>query len=483
MNGEDDFAQAGDVQRLVGRGYKLDCCRHFVLKVTDPPQARNFLEALCRGGFLVPTPSRQHGGVPAPPPQQGVDVGFTFQGLVALELHPDYLNVFREKAGAFADGPIARAATFLADTGANAPARWDGAFQSSNAHVLVCTHAGDRARLDALASALGSLPGAARLANWDSELEGHRLYRGSGECRQSIEHFGFPDGISIPGIRGIQRPHRGRRLYAPGEFLLGYPDEDGVDPWRLINPGNRTNPWLLPDNRAADLAGFFRNGSFGVLRKMEQDVAGYADSLDRWALLLGAGRDTDQWRAYVAAKLSGRWANGSVVKPGQVTAPQAPPGHGSLNEFDFSDDRAGDGCPFGSHIRRMNPRSDPVVPFRSRPLIRRGMPYGEPYQPGEQGGPRGLLGLFFCASLEDQFEHLIGQWANANPMGPDNRGRAKDPIIGRHERPLSSFDIPMPDRSRRQLDGFERRVTTRGTLYAFFPGIRGVSRIARRGLP
>ena len=48
----------------------------------------------------------------------------------------------------------------------------------------------------------------------------------------------------------------------------------------------------------------------------------------------------------------------------------------------------------------------------------------------EPAKKRGLLGLFFCASLEDQFEHLLSQWGDATPMGPPNRGTAKDPFIG-----------------------------------------------------
>ena len=79
------------------------------------------------------------------------------------------------------------------------------------------------------------------------------------------------------------------------------------------------------------------------------------------------------------------------------------------------------------------------------------------------------MGLFFCASLEDQFEHLLAEWGASNPMGPHNRGNAKDPMMGNQD-PSAVFDIPMPEDELRQLDGFTRFVTTRGTLYAFFPG-------------
>ena len=46
------------------------------------------------------------------------------------------------------------------------------------------------------------------------------------------EHFGFQDGISQPGIRGLTRPLRpnqglpGQDLIWPGEFIYGYPGQD-----------------------------------------------------------------------------------------------------------------------------------------------------------------------------------------------------------------------------------------------------------------
>jgi hypothetical protein len=128
----------------------------------------------------------------------------------------------------------------------------------------------------------------------------------------------------------------------------------------------------------------------------------------------------------------------------------------------------------------MNPRDDPVVPIRRRPILRRGMPYGPLYDP--KGGadnkkPRGLLGLFFCASLEHQFEHLVGQWANDTPMGPNNRGNARDPLIGQNDPARHVYDIPLSDTATLALRGLEPFVTTKGTLYAFFPSLSAIKRL------
>ena len=57
-------------------------------------------------------------------------------------------------------------------------------------------------------------------------------------------------------------------------------------------------------------------------------------------------------------------------------------------------------------------------------LIRRGMPYGPAYDPSHKrdGNPRGLLGLFLCANLKDQFEAVMSRWISApegaSPQSP-----------------------------------------------------------------
>jgi hypothetical protein len=150
-------------------------------------------------------------------------------------------------------------------------------------------------------------------------------------------------------------------------------------------------------------------------------------------------------------------------------------GAAALDDFDFSTDADGHGCPFGSHVRRMNPRADGVVPFRRRPLIRRGMPYGQAYAEDEEDGlRRGLLGLFFCASLEDQFEHLVSEWGDGTPLGTPNRGSSKDPLIGNHTQGHAPFDIPVAEGPLRQLNGMAPFITTRGTAYLFFPGLNAL---------
>ena len=181
--------------------------------------------------------------------------------------------------------------------------------------------------------------------------------------------------------------------------------------------------------------------------------------------------------ATVRAKLLGRWDNGQVVSPLPAALPQ-PASRAGLNNFDFHNDPHGLGCPFGAHIRRMHPRADPVVPVRQRPLVRRGIPYG-PTAATDPTAERGLLGLFFCASLEDQFEHLLAEWGNKNPFGVPNPSTAKDPLIGNHEGDGGVFAIPTATGAQSQLRGFTPFVTTKGTLYSFFPSLPSLAILAK----
>jgi hypothetical protein len=262
------------------------------------------------------------------------------------------------------------------------------------------------------------------------------------------------------------------QMHAAGDFILGYENGQRCNPWLLVDPGPRRNPWLPPIARVK--REFFRNGSFGIVRRMEQDVGGFEAFVHRCAVKHNVSA------AYIKAKILGRWENGSVVRPDEREQPRTAPSAAQLDAFDFRADRDGLGCPFGAHMRRMNGRDTHLAQPRARPLIRRGMPYGRAFDAANpsDGVDRGLLGVFFCASIEDQFEHLLSSWANANPLGPRNRSTVKDPLIGNHADPTRVYEIPRENEKVMRLDGFRSFTLTRGTLYAFFPGKTALRMIA-----
>ena len=104
----------------------------------------------------------------------------------------------------------------------------------------------------------------------------------------------------------------------------------------------------------------------------------------------------------------------------------------------------------------MNPRHSTVAGNSGlkRRLVRRGLPYGPPYDPGnpDDGIERGLLGLFIGVSLKDQFEFLMSDWANKGSFAPGLRG-TRDAIIGDNAAPDASFLIPREGQPTLQLSG------------------------------
>ena len=121
----------------------------------------------------------------------------------------------------------------------------------------------------------------------------------------------------------------------------------------------------------------------------------------------------------------------------------------------------------------MNPRGEAVPhAVRARPLLRRGMPYGEDWCGKADGKKRGILGQFFCASIEDQFEHLVAQWGDRVPIGSADRGGARDPLTGAHAAGDGAFEIPLGEKKRPlRLAGLRPFTRALGVAYPFYPSL------------
>jgi Dyp-type peroxidase family len=339
-------------------------------------------------------------------------------------------------------------------------------------------------------------------------LERHRKVLG-GEARFHVietqptakgidyEHFGFRDGISQPVIRGTQRFSKGsssRDVVEPGEFILGYRNNQGYYPPTTTvgmesDAKNRlptvlaTSPSRFPSFEPGNSAirDFGRNGSFLVIRQLAQNVAGFNDFLakqvkelepyDGLAGIEGARID-EKW---LAAKLMGRWQDGTplIVRPGADKLENAPKHLTRDNDFGYGmDDPQGLHCPFGAHIRRANPRDsldpdDPdeqAVTNRHR-LLRRGRTY-EVEAVGDATQSQGLLFTCLCADLERQFEFVQQTWLRSPAFaGLQNE---PDPIVGWQEPKQRVFTIPTASGPLR-LHKVETFVTVRGGGYFFLP--------------
>jgi len=362
--------------------------------------------------------------------------------LRALGLDEASLASFPEE---FKQGMVPRA-EMLGDTGANHPDHWVGGLASPDLHAIAILFARDgpeRAR---------------RLAEHDKLLE-----RCDGvEVLSSLElqatppfdyahdHFGYRDRISQPVMKGtgeVPTPGSGAPL-APGEFILGYPDEDGP-------PALQPQPEILS-----------RNGTYMAYRRLQEHVGAFRDFLRQHG-------QTPEEQELVAAKLMGRWRSGAPL----VLAPNvddAALGADMQRNNDFNykqDDPHGYAVPLGAHCRRMNPR-DTAANMNRRRIIRRGATYGPPLPESapEDGVERGIAAFVICASLIRQFEFAQNVWINDKNF--HELGNERDPIIGTQD---GTLEFKIPKRPiRRKITGVPAFTTVRGGAYFFLPGLRAL---------
>lgn len=458
-----------DVQGNILRGYNKARVRHVVLQVADAAMARAWLRAtLGPDRSVAPAVTiAAHWG--DRPPDVCFNVAITFAGLKALGVSDSTANSFPE---AFQQGMAARASK-LGDWGDSAPENWHPWFRDSDAvHLIATLHADTSDLLDSherlMTSGLASQAFRVRGRNEGGRYNGDQV------------HFGYRDSISQP--RFFKTDASDDQPMAPlGTVLLGY------------RTALEQLTWSLPDPPVLGM-----NGAFNAFRVLEQDVAGFEDFLDRGAGQLlgsdaadellppgsernfGAGTTRlDAMREVLAAKLAGRWRNGTPLALSPHNPSPDPPV--SMNAFDFSDDPGGLKCPFSSHIRRANPRSGMIVQRvanHTRRLVRRGYPYGPRFDRSKPDGiERGLLGNFLCANLAAQFEAVQYDWINLGLQDPRITG-SNDPLLGANEPDASWFDLPT-SRGAIRLRGFRRFVRTRGGAYTFLPGVSALRWLSR----
>jgi deferrochelatase/peroxidase EfeB len=227
--------------------------------------------------------------------------------------------------------------------------------------------------------------------------------------------------------------------------------------------GYRDEDKMLP---AAPPPPFARNGTFMVLRKLHQDVAGFTALRDRLA-----EHDFNHDRELAAAKLVGRWPDGTPLVLRPHSSPESPAiAAPERNDFRYANDPRGYACPIGAHIRRANPRDSlhgGEIRTRRHRIIRRGMPY-------EEGPDRGLVFVCFNASIARQFE-VVNRWLRDG--GPFGLGRDADPLtVGRAPGTsgMTTFqgDVPVIAETGDPL------VWARGGEYLFLPSLSALEELA-----
>ncbi|MGE0542898.1 MAG: Dyp-type peroxidase [Dehalococcoidia bacterium] len=459
-----------DIQGIILRRYPMPVARHFLLAVRDPAAARAALGLLVSGDEAA-APQVSSSATPVPTIAYRLYVGITWPGLVALEVTDRVPSLSFRSFPAFVAGAAARA-VMLGDSGASAPEHWISGFGSDSGHVLVTLYGRGRAELAEYSDRLSALftcnDAFSEIWRGDGEALIEKDQNGvSGYVRKA--HFGYTDAITEPVIRGGPGPYPPER-------------QQPCDPWIFVLMDEAPN-YYVPD--PPELG---RNGSFAVFRIEEQDVAGFENFLQSQKDRIDP--------ELLAAKLMGRWRNGVPLALSPDT--DSPPGGiapDQLNNFDYvnadgSGDPWGERTPIGAHIRRVNPRGQPIkgqgVPGGSNNdhrILRRALPYGPTYVPSEpyDGIERGLIGHFINAIIENQFEFVLREWINnADAVGAVRLDpHSKGVITGTNDPSDSVFEIPQPGgASPIRITGFSSFTTTRATAYCFLPSITALKFIA-----
>ena len=417
-----------------------------------------------------------HGADPPNLKATWVNVSLTIDGLsMLLNTNPrDALN--GQGFTSFVAGPL-QSADFNGDTGSSDPGHWVVGKPNQTIHALLNIQSDDPNALQA------------KIQEMQTLVNQHNLtlvFEQSGEtlpdALRGHEHFGFKDGISQPGVLGFDPSdphntgqvlgHPGTEIIAAGEFILGLVPE----------PGSGGQPFSPPASSHLD---WMNNGSFLVFRRLRQDVPGFVGQITS-SLPADGSLNADM----LGARVVGRWKSGTPVdlspdKDNNLTD------DGRINNFDFTDDDGGFHCPRFAHIRKVYPRQQDFAGNRARRVIRRGVPFGAPFNPAGGSGQdanaeRGLLFIAYMSSIENKFEFLMQAWVNnpgfSQPNSSSGPEPGTDPIIG-------DLSLPciMPRRARPNLEldfnGFvntsgHRFVDTTGTVYAFAPSISNLNKIA-----
>jgi Dyp-type peroxidase family len=409
---------------------------YLAVRIDDPHAGRQLLRALLP--LLVPVSSYD----PTRPASLGV--ALSYAGLEALGVPADSLASFPEQ---FRQGMAARA-EYIGDVGENAPEHWEKPLGTKDVHLVIAALARDTSLMQTLVkaadNAIRELPGVTAIWSLDVHVP-----------PDGREQFGFKDGISQPAVEGTDivgsNPHEAP--LKPGEFVLGYPDENG-------DVTSIPQPTVLG-----------RNGTYVAFRKLHQRVAAFRRYLHENAADAGD-------EELLAAKCVGRWPSGApLALAPELDDPELGADDERNNAFMYGDDPRGLKCPVGAHVRRMNAR-DAVITgeVRLHRMIRRGTNYGPSLPPGtleDDGADRGLMFAFVGARLDRQFEFVQREWINDGKFigAPDEH----DPLIGVSDG--GTFTVPRRP-IRRRLTGLPNFVVNRGGEYCFMPGLRALRWLA-----
>lgn len=498
MNPDLDF---DDVQGLVRFAFgKMHRAYFYLVRIKDVSAARAWL----LNAHI--TTARELN----PPPSTALQVAFTVDGLKALGVPSEAIAGFAPEFLSGMAGDESRSRR-LGDLGKNAPSGWRWGHPDNSPHLAVMMYGKEGAMDECEAEFKGS--------SWDTAFE--VLQRLETSHLGDVEPFGFVDGISQPVVdwKGERKIHGDQLQYSNvvslGEFLLGYSNEYNEYTDRpLLDASSHRASELLPALDQPQKKDLGRNGTYLVMRQLEQDVRGF------WQFVDKAAEADPEKRRRIAEAMVGRAIDGAPLVPVQL---QTIPGISddekdrAYNQFTYSSDPNGDRCPFGAHIRRSNPRNadfpnpvkgmishllqtfgfgrknirdDLMSPTRFHRLLRRGREYGDRLTPEDalQDKPdpsvHGLHFICINSNIARQFEFVQGAWLMSTKF--NGLSEESDPLMGNRE-PVRGcpdpnlFSIPNGNGLSERCAGLPQFVTVRGGAYFFLPSLRALKYFASVG--
>jgi Dyp-type peroxidase family len=468
--------ELSDIQGFLVRGYKrMQYSRYLLMQVTDAAAAKKWMHTVA---------AQLTTGVHHPSTDHNIDtcinLAFTAPGLQALGLDDDNLQNFTRE---FREGMTTpHRQRLLGDAHSSAPTEWNwGGPNNETVHMMVMLFAAKEQELkDYYAETVSTFTtgGLKEIMH----IDGQNLEEGR-------EHFGFRDGMGQPVIEGSGRKGPEEDIIETGEFIMGYKNEYGVFPDTpyVTTPQGNLN-LLDADAGGSGYKDLGRNGSYLVFRQLKQDVCAFWNFMNQQTKKEDGSVDvTGSTR--LASKMIGRWPSGAPL----VKFPDADPGFvDNDNSWSYHKlDKEGAKCPFGSHIRRVNPRDnfedngikESLTLSKRHRILRRGKLYGQPIVAGplncDVQEEVGLLFVCFNADISRQYEFIQYTWANYPKF--KQLYNDPDPIIGVADKPRDgvqqNFTIQEKPASR-TVNNLQRFVQVRGGAYFFSPSLTAVRYLA-----
>lgn len=488
-----------DIQGIIIRSYGTrPSARFYFLEIKDVKKTRKWIgkikDEITHGKHKSEEERENDQGEPY------INIAFTRKGLKKLgvktkkETHNQSFDL----------GPLNRhTKRMLGDVGKNAPKHWEwgNKKEQKKIHILLMVYAVDQGGLELTCKDVSKRFDHAELKvvnQFESNLN-----------KDGKEHLGYVDGISQPMIEGIKE--RGEvfpeNTVKAGEFVLGYPNEykrypESPKVKEKHDPENILKESPDPDPEYKGYKDLGMNGSYLVFRQLSEDVKKFWDYVQKYVDSNPNGPG-EKGVEYVAAKMFGRWTNGSAL----ALHPEKPKeGIDKENKFFYhQDDLEGLKCPIGSHARRANPRDDFEQKPNKKPeqnrddsiafskkhrIIRRARPYGKPLVESmnvkeiiaapDDKVKRGIYFIVVNADYGRQFEFVQQTWM----ASPEFRELYSDPdpLMGSQENVMHDIDSHFTIQDtpvRQRMPKLKTFVYTKGSAYFFMPGIHALEYIAR----